>query len=225
LNENREGYKKTKLGWIPTEWEVRKIKSILNKSKGSIKVGPFGSQLKKNELVENGIKVYGQENIIKNDFSIGTRYISEEKFSSLSTYEITPDDILITMMGTGGNCRVVPKNIQRGIMDSHLIRLRINKQVINSYLSYLIREYNIVKNEIIRYGQGGIMSGLSASIIKELSFPLPSTLEQESILEILSTWDLAIEKTEELIKKKTKLKKGLMQQLLKKEDMVLMLLQ
>ena len=46
---------------------------------------------------------------------------------------------------------------------------------------------------------------------------IPTISEQEKIAEILSTWDLAIEKQEQLIEKKKEFKKGLMQRLLSGE--------
>ena len=33
--ENKKGYKKTKLGWIPEEWEVVKIKNLTCVKSGS----------------------------------------------------------------------------------------------------------------------------------------------------------------------------------------------
>ncbi len=47
-----------------------------------------------------------------------------------------------------------------------------------------------------------------------MSLAVPPLKEQEKIAQILSTWDRAIEKQEELIKAKERLKKGLMQKLL-----------
>ena len=37
-NENRSGYKMTKVGWIPEEWEYVRLDSI-----ASVKTGPFGA--------------------------------------------------------------------------------------------------------------------------------------------------------------------------------------
>jgi type I restriction enzyme S subunit len=50
-----------------------------------------------------------------------------------------------------------------------------------------------------------------------MPIPLPPLKEQQKIAEILTTWDSAISKQEELIKEKEKLKKGLMQRLLSGE--------
>ena len=38
--------------------------------------------LKKEYYTKNGYKIYGQEQVIDDDFSIGDYYISEEKFTS-----------------------------------------------------------------------------------------------------------------------------------------------
>ncbi len=83
----------------------------------------FGSSLKSDIIKEEGFKVYGQENVIKNDFTAGHRYIDDDKFLELNVYELFSGDIVITMMGTMGKSKVVPQNIEKGIMDSHLIRI------------------------------------------------------------------------------------------------------
>ena len=58
-----------------------------------IKIGPFGSQLKKETLIPYGqYKVYGQENVYEKDFSIGDRYLEKEHFDKLSSCEIVPGD-------------------------------------------------------------------------------------------------------------------------------------
>ena len=106
-------FKKTEIGRIPVEWEVNKIENFLLPEKGSIKIGPFGSQIKREFFVPDGIKVYGQENIFKNNFSLGSRYITNERFEMLSSCELKPNDLIISMMGTIGFIVIVPKNIQK----------------------------------------------------------------------------------------------------------------
>ena len=44
-------YKQTELGPIPDDWEVKNIMDILISSKDKLKIGPFGSQLKKEYLL------------------------------------------------------------------------------------------------------------------------------------------------------------------------------
>lgn len=70
------------------EWEDKKIIHFIKNNKGAMKIGPFGSELKKHTLVKQGFKVYGQENIFINDFKFGDRYITEEHFKKLKANEL-----------------------------------------------------------------------------------------------------------------------------------------
>ncbi len=50
--------------------------------------------------VSNGYKVYGQEQVIPNDFNVGDYYISEKDYIELNRYAVYPKDILISCVGT-----------------------------------------------------------------------------------------------------------------------------
>lgn len=213
----KEGYKKTELGLIPEEWDVVGIESILINEKSAIKIGPFGSQLKKEFLTDHGYKVYGQENVFANNFNIGNRYINEERYEKLKSSSLVSGDFVISMMGTVGKTAIVPENIHEGIMDSHLIRLRVDNKIYNKkLLKQLIQNSELIKGQIKRLSVGGIMEGLSSTIIKQLKLPLPLLEEQQKIADILEAVDLQIDDTDKLIEKTKELKKGLMQRLLTK---------
>lgn len=53
---------------------------------------------------------------------------------------------------------------------------------------------------IAKYLQGG-QGNLSGDIIKNYIIPIPHLPEQQKIVEVLSTWDKAIEKQSQLIEK------------------------
>ncbi len=200
---------------IPKEWEVVRIKEIVQNRKGAIKIGPFGSQIKKEEMVPSGIKVYGQENVIKNDFTIGNRFISKEKFEKLKSVEIFPDDVLLTMMGSVGYSAVFPSNAEKGIMDSHLMRIQVDKsKCLPIFLSKLLNDAYIIKRQITAMSQGAIMSGLNSQIVKNIKIPLPPLPEQQKIAEILSTVDKKLELERKRKEKLERIKKGLMNDLL-----------
>lgn len=182
-------YKKTGVDWIPEvpeHWDIVRLKWVLKNGEG-IKIGPFGSSLKLQDLDDNGIRVYGQENVIKDDFSLGKRFLSKDKFEELSVYEVFPQDILVTMMGTTGKCKLVPKDAEKGIMDSHLIRLRTNDKIRPEFLSILINDSMQLKYQMSIDSKGSIMSGLNSKIVKNLLLPLPSIKDQDLILEIIKT--------------------------------------
>ena len=126
-SEKTHKFKDSQLGRIPLEWEVANFTRILIPQKDAIKIGPFGSQLKKEYLTETGYRVYGQENAFLKTFDIGERFISKDRFKLLKSCELLPGDFIISMMGTIGKCAIIPEGIKAGIMDSHLIRIRIDE--------------------------------------------------------------------------------------------------
>ena len=147
-------------------------------------------------------KVYGQENIIANDFVRGSRFIGVEKFRELSVYEVNPGDLLITMMGTSGRCDVAPSDVALGIMDSHLLRMRLTNAARADFVRLLIDEAPYVGTQIQLAGKGSIMHGLNSSIVKNLLLFLPSIDEQTQIAAFL---DRETAKIDELVTEQRRL--------------------
>lgn len=192
------------LGVLPVSWQVKQVRYLLKDGSQGIKIGPFGSALKLEDMVKTGTRVYGQENVIKKDFNLGKRRISQDKFQEMQVYQVYPDDLLITMMGTSGKCELVPQDADVGIIDSHLLRMRVkDAEILPRYFRLLIDECYEIENQIKISGKGSIMHGLNSSIVKSLTLPLPSSSEQEVILNFLdhetAKIDTLIEKQQQLI--------------------------
>jgi type I restriction enzyme S subunit len=192
------------LGEIPAHWELSALRRKLFRQAGSIKIGPFGSQLKLEFMTQDGFKVYGQEHVIARDFDRGSKYIDQAKFAELAACEIRPGDLVVTMMGSSGHCAVVPVGIERGIMDSHLLRIRLpDAEIDPRFLCLLIDESNYVRDQIGAYGKGAIMHGLNSGIIKSIVLAVPPTSEQLRILSFLhretARIDALVAKKERLI--------------------------
>ncbi|MFZ2172239.1 MAG: restriction endonuclease subunit S [Methylococcaceae bacterium] len=212
--QNQKGFRRCELGLIPDDWHCRQLPSLTAQGAGSIKIGPFGSALKKEYLTKDGFKVYGQENVYENNMDIGERFINYEHYRKLRSCEIKTGDFLISMMGTVGKCMIVPTGIKDGIMDSHLLRLRLDSGKLNpSFLAQLF-ETKIVFDQVKQLSVGGIMEGLSSKIIKSLNLPVPSIEEQISIAEALSDMDAEIAALETRLAKTRSLKQGMMHNLL-----------
>ena len=192
------------LGDVPAHWEVSSLRRNLREGNEGIKIGPFGSQLKLEDMQDSGWKVYGQENVIAQDFKIGNKYISDAKFKELATCAVHPGDLVVSMMGTTGRCCVVPPETEPGLINSHLIRLRVqNNKLLPEYAALLIDEAHYVREQINAAGKGAIMQGLNSSIVKELTLVIPSVIEQRTIAASLdretARLDALIAKHERLI--------------------------
>ena len=201
---------------IPEEWDYVELEKLTDE-KSAIRMGPFGSSLKKEELVGKGIMTLWIENIVNNEFSWDYKqYITKEKFEELRGFEVKPDDVLITMMGTVGRVAIVPKDIGTAIITSHLLKITLDqKKCLPKFLYYFLQSY-FIHRQLLRESRGIVMSGLNTEIIKSLLIKVPKLPEQKKIALILSNIDELILKQQQVIEQTQKLMKGQMQKLLTK---------
>ena len=92
------------------------------------------------------------------------------------------------MMGTIGKCAIIPNGLQDGIMDSHVIKIRLNQCLINPEffeLAYDKDNSTFVFEQLSRMKKGSIMDGLNSSIVKRLHLLLPPLKEQQEIVSYL----------------------------------------
>ncbi|HAT48841.1 MAG: restriction endonuclease subunit S [Nitrospirae bacterium] len=176
------------LGEVPEGWGVKKLKFLASNELGAgIQIGPFGGMLTGVVYDEIGeYKVYGQENIIKDDFQRGIRWISHELYSGMGNYHLESGDILFTRKGSIGGCCITGDSIHPGIIDSDTIRLRTRKDmVIPLYLLLSFKFSDYLQSQVQEFKRGAILSGLNTSTIASLVFLLPSIPEQEAVLAFL----------------------------------------
>ena len=212
--QKHKGFTHCELGLIPKDWHCMQLPTLTIPSTSSIKIGPFGSALKKEYLTKDGFKVYGQENVYAKNMNTGDRFINSEHFKKLRSCEIKTGDFLISMMGTVGKCLIVPAEIKDGIMDSHLLRLRLDSEKLcPDYLAQLF-ETKIIFDQVKQLSVGGIMEGLSSKIIRSLNLPVPTVNEQVAIAQILIDMDTEIDALETKLSKARAIKQGMMQELL-----------
>jgi len=91
-----------RIGMIPEDFEMIKLKYLLKKSKNAVRVGPFGSELTNDDYMLEGKWVYTQRTVLDNEFEENDTFISEEKFKELRGFSVKAGDILITTRGTIG---------------------------------------------------------------------------------------------------------------------------
>jgi type I restriction enzyme, S subunit len=169
------------LGEVPAHWEVKRLKFALS----DVKAGPFGSALTKDMYIADGYRVYGQEQVIPGDFTIGDYFISSERFADLQQYEVLPGDVLVSCVGTFGRIAVVPEDVVPGIINPRLIRLRAVLGVIPEYLCELLRS-NVVYEQLSLLSRGGTMDVINIGTLSEIWLPVPPQHEQAEVLRKLA---------------------------------------
>ena len=155
------------------------------------KRGPFGSSVQKSVCVskrKNTYKLYEQGNIINDDFERGKYYLTQEKFNELKNFEIETGDILITCAGTLGKIAIVPEKFEKGIINSVLMRIRIDKSKINrDYFLYFFKS-SAVQNDIQSKSAGVAVKNLFATkLLKKFLIPLPPLPLQSQIVSAIES--------------------------------------
>lgn len=175
----------------PPGWDFSTIGDLAKPEKGSIRIGPFGSALKKHEYSESGVRVLGIEDVHPNQFSSDRcKYIPDAKFCELRQYEVSHGDVLVTNMGTVGRACVVPVGTQRSIISSHLIKVSLDHSRADpNYVCWMLNYCPLVVAQIRAKSHGAIMAGFNSSLLKSLRIPLPPLAEQKRIARILDATD------------------------------------
>ena len=91
--------------------------------------GPFGGSLKKNIFKPEGFAVYEQQHAIYDQFDNVRYFIDEKKFNEMKRFELKSGDLIMSCSGTMGKMAIVPKNIQKGIINQALLKLTPSKKI------------------------------------------------------------------------------------------------
>lgn len=220
MSSIKQGYKQTKVGIIPEDWDVVNFDELKDKTdKHSITGGPFGSDLKSEHYTTSGVRVIQLQNIgdgkfINKEFV----YTSEEKANQLKNCLIYPNEIILAKMAEPvARACLIPLFEDKFLMCSDGIRLLVDKNRFSTKYVLEYINYDLFRKIAIDRSTGSTRGRIGLSDLKTIPLALPPLKEQEKIAEILTTWDEAISLHVRLIKEKEQLKIGLMQKLLSGE--------
>ena len=169
---------------IPNSWEWSRLDSLALYRKG-----PFGSSLTKSMFVpfsENSIKVYEQKNAIEKNFCLGHYYISLEKFEQMRSFEVFPNDIIVSCAGTIGETYVIPTDAPKGIINQALMRIKLYDYEITDF--YLLYFDYVLKREANDKGKGSAIKNIPPfDVLKKMLMPIPPLEEQKRIIDQVSS--------------------------------------
>ncbi|MBZ9778455.1 restriction endonuclease subunit S [Psychroflexus sp. CAK8W] len=106
--------------------------------------GPFGSNLKASEYVDQGYPIIRLQNVDRFNFKEkNIKFVTEEKAEFLSSHSYVSGDIVMTKLGDPlGKCCIVEDvlGINRGVISSDIIRIRIDES--KHYKPYVVAGIN-----------------------------------------------------------------------------------
>ena len=200
-----------------SQYEIKKLEEIVDKNnKYSLKRGPFGGSLKKDDFVDEGYLVYEQRHAIHNDFEYEKYYIDKEKYNSMEMFKVIPGDLIVSCSGvTLGRIAEIPSNAKEGIINQALLKISLDNRIMNN--AFFIQQFRSdeIQNYLFGFSRGsGIPNFPSMNEVKKLKFICPNMDEQLKYENIIHQIDKQKIELEKLITNYKVLKKGLMQQLL-----------
>ena len=205
----KDGYKKTSIGYIPLDWEVKKFKDITDILRCGLASTP--------KYVEDGVPFLSAQNVKNGKLNLDKyKCISNELHEKL-TKNTKPqkNDILMTRVGNVGDAAIVDIDWEFSVYVS-LTHIRMKEGYDSQFFTQLLNSSFIKRRSLQTQYKGGGVANLNVKVVEEFDMPIPPLKEQQKIAEILSSVDATIEKTEQVIAKTEEVKKGLMQQLLTK---------
>ncbi|GAA3679154.1 restriction endonuclease subunit S [Acetobacter lovaniensis] len=190
---------------LPEGWKEERLGDLCEKISDGIHTTP--------NYDENSDVFFVNGNNIQTDglnFFENTKKVSQRDYEKYKK-DIGSNTILMSINGTIGNTCLY--NNERVVLGKSACYLNIKKSIDLIFILHSLRSSHL-QNYFLSELTGTTIRNLSLKTIKSSNILLPPLPEQKKIAAILSTWDRAIEGTEELLANSQQQKKALMQQLL-----------
>lgn len=212
-------FKKTEIGEIPEEWEVRRLDDIFEFYGGM----PFSRSV----LGDEGAFYLHYGDIHKMnksafDTSIDSSWlprldISKEEireYSLLKTGDIVFADASEDTEGIGKSVVIINDDNKPFISGLHTIIAREKEVTLDDRYKEYCFSNPLVKKQFIRIATGATVYGISKTNIKQIKIPVPPIEEQRTIAKALKGLDNKIRNEKEKLEPLINIKKALMQVLL-----------
>jgi type I restriction enzyme S subunit len=183
-------------------WRSMTFAELAADTPNSCVIGPFGSDLKTCDYVDDGVPVVFVRNVRPGRFDpFDRRYVSPAKAADLAYHKVMPGDIVITKMGLPPCVAAIyPTTEEPGIVTADIIKLTPDSS--KAHPGFITHYLNspFAKAEIRRITNGVTRPKVTLADFKQISISLPPLPEQRRIAAILDKADCIRRKREEAIR-------------------------
>lgn len=170
----------------PKGWPTETISELCERG-ASLVDGPFGSSLKPEHYVSDGIRVVRNWNIHDDWFDTsGFKYVMQSKFEEIRRSEVKPGDVLITTKGTVGDVCLMPSLEGVSVLSaSGTVRLRLPQDA--TYVGSFVVAQMIVpsyKRYLHSFEAGSAQQYLNLSALRKMQLIRPRKHEQERFVRV-----------------------------------------
>jgi len=201
------GYKKTKVGIIPDDWEVARVDSVLQRVRHKVDV------VETEKYQQIGIRSHTKGIFHK-------ELVTGEELGNKSVFWLKENCFIVNIVFAWEHAIAKTTKGEIGMIASHRFPMyapKDNKVDIDYILYFFKSKRGKYLLGLASPGGAGRNKTLGQGEFSELQIPIPPLKEQKKIVEILTTMDSSILKQEEIILTKKTHFKGLSQKLLNRE--------
>ena len=179
------------------EWRTCTVDQIKADDGRAIAIGPFGSRMKADRYVPNGVAVIRGNNISDTRTLVGDLvFVSDETADELRSCNVFAGDLVFPHRGAIGQVGIVPSDqLSRYILSTSLMKLTCNQDLVDPlFIFYFFRSQQgrqALLQNASTVGTPGIGQPLAS--LRSISVPVPPLAEQRAIAHILGTLDDKIE--------------------------------
>jgi len=180
---------------MANDWQIATIDKVAEK----VGMGPFGSSIKVETFVPEGIPVISGQHLhgFRLDETPGFNFISPEHADKLKNANVQKGDIILTHRGNIGQVSFIPSNsrYERYVISQSQFYVRCDRHhIIPEFIVYYFKSPEGQHKLLANAAQVGVPSiAQPVTYLRSLDIPIPPLSEQRAIAHILGTLDDKIE--------------------------------
>ena len=175
-------------------WRSLTLGEICDEAGGTVRTGPFGSQLHDSDYSETGTPVVMPKDIVNGRVSQATvARVNDVHVKRLSQHRLQPGDIVYGRRGDIGR-RALVTSVESGwLCGTGCLRIFPGKGVVDPRLLYYALGHPRTVAAIAKKAVGATMPNLNTTILREVRLSFPGFVTQRRIASILGAYDDLIE--------------------------------
>ncbi|EOB6775127.1 restriction endonuclease subunit S [Vibrio cholerae] len=197
----------------PKGWETASLDCL-----AKVQIGPFGSQLHKEDYIADGIPLINPTHIVKGQIIPDMNLtLTPEKFETLPNYHLKAGDIVMGRRGEMGRTALIDERSQGWFCGTGSLYIRITSHLVQPVFLNSVMSCSSIKTWLEEQSLGATMPNLNKKILHSIQVPIPTEELQKNYVVALEVLRQQRKEQEEHVQELDSLFNSLMQKAFKGE--------